>query len=356
MQIGIVGLPNTGKTSLFNAITRSHAAVGAYPFTTVEPNQGTAPVPDSRLQALATIFDPKKITPATVEFVDIAGLAPGASKGEGLGNKFLAQIREVDAIVHVVRCFTLAEEPDNPVNALNDAETMEMELILSDLQSVGKQIHKAGRPVKKGDNAPKWTLDELKALEAHLSDGQPGRTLAQGTENRRELFLLTDKPVIYAANVSEAFVAGGSPDADKLRDALPQGTHVLEIAAAIEAELADLEEDEAREFMADLGLAEPGLNRLIQHGYDLLGLMSFLTAGRDEVRAWSIRKGTRAQDAAREIHSDIARGFIRAEIISFDDLMATGSWAAAKEKGQARLEGRDYIMLDGDVVNFRFQV
>ncbi|HEY3268847.1 MAG TPA: redox-regulated ATPase YchF [Armatimonadota bacterium] len=355
MHIGIVGLPNTGKTALFNALTHAHAAVGVYSFTTVEPNHGSAQVPDARLTKLAEIFDPKKTTPATVDFVDIAGLAKGASQGEGLGNQFLGHIRQVDAIVHVVRCFTHAEAPDELPNPADDVETLEIELILADHQSVAKQKEKADREAKKGTAGAKARYEMLSELLAHLADFKPARTLAGGAE-RHDMFLLTDKPVLYAANVAEDYAAGGSPDAAKLREALGAGAHVLEISAGIESELADLPADEAAEFMASLGMPEPGLNRLIRESYSLLGLMSFLTAGKDECRAWSIPVGTRAQDAAREIHSDIARGFIRAEIISYDDLVAAGSWSAAKEKGHARLEGRDYIMLDGDVVNFRFQV
>jgi len=351
MQIGIVGLPGTGKTALFNALTRAHAATGTAGFS-MEPNRGVVHVPDPRLVALSEMYEPKKTTPAHVDFVDIAGLVAGSSKGEGFGNQFLAHIRNADALVHVIRCFESAEGAPNPVA---DVETIETELILADLESVEKQMEKAEREARKGAPEAKEKHARLKELEPHLSEGRPARVLP-GAAERRDIFMLTDKPVLYVANVSEDHVTGGSPCAAELRAALGEGAPVVEVSAQIESELADLPEDESREFMSDLGLTEPGLDRLIRASYDLLGLMSFLTAGKDECRAWSIPKGTRAQDAAREIHSDIARGFIRAEIINWEDLVRAGSWSAAKEQGHARLEGRDYIMRDGDVVNFRFQV
>lgn len=351
MQIGIVGLPGSGKTALFNALTKAHAATGPAGFS-MEPNRGVVHVPDPRLVALSRMYAPKKTTPASVDFVDIAGLVAGSSKGEGRGNQFLAHIRTADALVHVVRCF---DNDDGPPAPMADVETIETELILADLESVEKQMEKAEREARKGAAEAKARFARLQELEPHLSDGKPARDLPNAAE-RRDIFMLTDKPVLYVANVSEEYVSGDSPCALQMREALGSNATVVEVSAQIESELADLSEEEAAEFMEDLGLAEPGLDRLIRASYDLLGLMSFLTAGQDECRAWSIPKGTRAQDAAREIHSDIARGFIRAEIIHWEDLVNAASWSAAKERGQARLEGRDYIMRDGDVVNFRFQV
>lgn len=351
MQIGIIGLPGTGKTALFNTLTRAHAVTGAAGFS-MEPNRGTVLVPDARLDALSAMYEPKKTTPAHVDFVDIAGLAAGSSKGEGRGNQFLAHIRNADALVHVVRCFTGLDAAPTPVA---DAEVLETELILADLQSVEKQMEKAEREARKGAEEAKRRQAVLRALEPHLSAGKPARALPDAG-SRRDVFMLTDKPVLYVANVAEEHAGGGSPCADELRVALGEVVPVVEVSARIESELADLPAAEAAEFMADLGVSEPGLDRLIRASYDLLGLMSFLTAGKDECRAWSIPRGTRAQDAARAIHSDIARGFIRAEIIHWEDLVKAGSWSAAKELGHARLEGRDYIMRDGDVVNFRFQV
>lgn len=356
MQIGIVGLPNAGKSTLFNALTRAGAQVGNYAFTTIEPNHGIAPVPDHRLKALADIFHPQKYTPASVEFVDIAGIVKGASKGEGLGNQFLGNIRNTDAVVHVVRCYPNPDTPDVRNDPADDVETILTELILADLQSVEKQIQKAEREARKGTAEAKARLSMLKDLETHLGQGKPAREMT-GAEERRDFFLLTDKPVLYVANVEEQYAgAGGSPEAQKLRDALPPDTHVLEISARIESELVDLDPEEASVFMEELGITESGLNKLIRESYYKLGLISFLTVGEDECRAWTITAGTRAQDAAGEIHTDISRGFIRAEILPWETLVETGSWAAAKEKGAARLEGRDYIMQDGDVVLFRFQV
>ncbi len=355
MQIGIVGLPTTGKTSLFNALTRGHAALGRFGFTSMEPNRGTAHVPDARLDALSRLYEPKKTTPATVDFVDIAGLVKGSSAGEGLGNQFLAHIRNVDAIAHVIRCFSYHDDPDRQPDPVGDMETVEMELILADLQSVEKQKDKAVRNLHKGGAEAKKALDVLEALYEHLSAGKPARELP-GADERRDIFMLTDKPVLYVANVAEEYANGGSPYTDQLRSALGPDARIVEISAGIEGELAALPPEEAAEFMTDLELKEAGLDRMARESYALLGLMSFLTAGKDECRAWSIKIGTRAQDAAGTIHSDLARGFIRAEIVNYQDLLDCGSIHAAKEKGLVRREGRDYIMQDGDVMNVLFQV
>lgn len=355
MQIGIVGLPTTGKTSLFNALTRGHAALGRFGFTSMEPNRGMAHVPDARLDALSRLYEPKKTTPATVDFVDIAGLVKGSSTGEGLGNQFLAHIRNVDAIAHVVRCFSFHDAPGTSPDPVGDMETVEMELILADLQSVEKQKDKVVRNLYKGGAEAKKALDVLEALYEHLSAGKPARELP-GADERRDVFMLTDKPVLYVANVAEEYVNGGSPYTDQLRSALGPDARIVEISAGIEGELAALPPEEAAEFMTDLGLKEAGLDRLTRESYALLGLMSFLTVGKDECRAWSIKIGTRAQDAAGTIHSDLARGFIRAEIVNYQDLLDCGSIHAAKEKGLVRREGRDYNMQDGDVMNVLFQV
>jgi GTP-binding protein YchF len=287
--------------------------------------------------------------------VDIAGLSQGASRGEGLGNQFLGHIRNVDALVHVVRCFTDPTDPDNAPNAVDDEETLRTELLLADLQSIGKQIERVEREARKGTPEAKRRLAALKAMEEHLSGGGLAKDLDE-PEAHHETHLLTDKPVIYVANVDEKYAAGGCPEAARLKNALPAGSHVLEISARIESELVDLAEEEREEFMRDLGIPEPGLDRLARDCYSMLNLISFLTVGPDECRAWTIRRGTRAQDAAGVIHSDLARGFIRAEIIPWEVLVEAGSWHAAKERGAARLEGRDYIVQDGDVIQVRFQV
>lgn len=364
LSIGIVGLPNVGKSTLFNAITRAGAEAANYPFCTIDPNVGVVEVPDARLGALAQMFKPRKVTPTTVMFTDIAGLVRGAARGEGLGNKFLHHIREVDAIAHVVRCF---EDPDithveGGVNPLRDMETINLELILADLESVERQHERHARAAKSGDKGAQAAVRLIERLKAAFEAGRPARSLDLDDEERKLLqpmHLLTMKPVMYVANLDEAEIA--SPEANRHFQAVQEaaraeGAPVVPVCARIEAELAELDGEERAEFLRELGIPEAGLDRVIKTGYHLLGLITFLTAGEPEVRAWTIRRGTRAPQAAGEIHSDIERGFIRAEVVSFNDLVAAGSMTAAREKGLVRLEGKDYIMQDGDVVHFRFNV
>lgn len=364
MKLGMVGLPNVGKSTLFNALTNAGAESANYPFCTIEKNIGIVSVPDERLDKLAEMYEPDKFTPATLEFVDIAGLVKGASKGEGLGNKFLADIREVDAIVHVVRCF----EDDNiihvdgNINPLRDIETINLELIFSDIEMIDRRIDRA-KKASKGDKKYLAEVDFLERLKAHLEDGKSARAF-DFTDDERELIkstpLLSAKPVIYAANLSEADFSGSIDNNEnycKVRQlAEEEHSAVLPICAQTEAEIAEMDDEDKKMFLADLGLEVSGLNRIIKEGYSLLGLISFLTAGKQEVRAWTITKGTKAPQAAGKIHTDFEKGFIRAEIVSFNDLMECGTMANAKEKGLVRLEGKEYVMNDGDIVVFRFNV
>ena len=364
MKLGIVGLPNVGKSTLFNAITNAGAQAANYPFCTIEPNVGVVAVPDSRLDKLAEMYEPDKYTPATIEFVDIAGLVKGASKGEGLGNKFLSNIREVDAIVHVVRCFENDDivHVDGSVDPARDIETINVELILSDIEILERRIDKTKKMIK-ADKKYQQELEFFERVKEALDNGRSARSVSC-TEEEAELLasvsLLTNKPIIYAANMSDGDFLGGVENnpyfaaVKKIAD--EEGAAVLPICAETEAEIADMEPDEKKMFLADMGLEESGLDRLIKAGYALLGLISYLTAGKQEVRAWTITKGTRAPQAAGKIHSDFERGFIRAEVIAYDDLIACGSMADAKEKGLVRSEGKEYVMQDGDIVLFRFNV
>ena len=365
MKLGIVGLPNVGKSTLFNSLTKAGALAANYPFATIDPNVGVVAVPDARLDALADLYHPKKKTPATVDFVDIAGLVKGASKGEGLGNQFLANIREVDAIVHVVRCFEDENvvHVDGSIDPGRDIETINLELVFSDLEILERRHQKIRRQAGMDKELAK-EVALIDRIREHLENGKLAKTFETEDENEAVWLsgynLLTAKPVIYAANVSEDDLAddgAGNAFVSEVRKmAAAEGSEVFVISAEIESELAELSEEEAAEFLADLGLAEPGLNKLIKASYQILGLISYLTAGEDECRAWTIRKGTLAPQAAGKIHTDFERGFICAEVVKFSDLMDCGSMAAAKEKGLVGLQGKEYVVEDGDVILFRFNV
>jgi len=360
-KCGIVGLPNVGKSTLFNALTRAGIQAANYPFCTIEPNVGVVPVPDPRLDALAKIVNPERVLPTTIEFVDIAGLVAGASKGEGLGNQFLANIRETDAIAHVVRCF---EDDDvvhveGKIDPISDIEVINTELALADLESIEKAINRTAKVAKSGDKDAKARLALLEKVQVKLNEGTPVRAMGLDDDQMkalRELFLLTAKPTMYIANVAEDGLEN-NPLLDKVRElAASEGAEVVPVCAAIESELSELDDEERNEFLQELGLEEPGLNRVIRAGYSLLNLHTYFTAGVKEVRAWTVAVGATAPQSAGVIHTDFEKGFIRAEVISYEDFIANNGEQGAKEAGKWRLEGKDYITRDGDVMHFRFNV
>ena len=365
MKLGIVGLPNVGKSTLFNSLTKAGAQAANFPFCTIDPNVGIVPVPDERLKLLGDFYNSKKVTPATVEFVDIAGLVKGASKGEGLGNQFLANIREVDAIVHVVRCFDDSNvvHVEGSIDPLRDIETIDLELIFADLEVLERRMSKTGKSARMDKDAGReFAMQER--LKKHLEDGSDAITFELENEDEEKWFneynLLTAKPVIYAANVAEDDLADDGESSEYVKAvreyAAKTNSEVFVISAEIEAELSELDDDEKAEFLESLGLKESGLDRLIQASYRTLGLMSFLTSGEDETRAWTIKIGTKAPQAAGKIHTDFERGFIKAEVINYKELLESGSYAKAREKGLVRVEGKEYVVKDGDVILFRFNV